>query len=239
MPTVVPTPFLFRYAMPVKKAIAAPRQTGKTLLGLTDSFALPNLREVEGGEPNSVVRVCWNECGFGVSVTVSGKKHPATGNRTRPLESDGVQVWIDTRDTKNIHRAGRFCHHFCLLPFADGKKNDKPIGVQLQIARAREESVLAKPNSIQMKSATTKTGYELEAWFPAEVLHGYEPDANPRLGFYFLVRDSELRDWPMTIGEDFPYSQDPSLWTTLVLQENQAASGAALSGSPRVSGKQV
>lgn len=235
MPTVVPTPFLFRFSIPIRKAKCEPTTRKKTLLGLTDDYALPNLREVEDAAPdsNAVVRACWSDTGFGLSITVSGKQHPTVGNKADPLEAEGIQVWIDTRDTKNIHRASRFCHHFCLIPFdsgkagtkagtkADGKtagNKAKPVAIQLPIARAREESTLAKPASILMKSSATKDGYELEAWFPADVLHGYEPSANPRLGFYFLVRDSELGDWPMTVGDEFPYAQDPSLWPTLEMK---------------------
>lgn len=218
MPTVVPTPFLFRFSVPVNKGKAVPKKTGKTLLGLTDKYVLPNLRDVEGTVPNAVVKACWTDAGFGVSVSVTGKQHPAVGEKTSAVESDGLQVWIDTRDTKNIHRASRFCHHFCLLPFANGKKLDKPIGIQIPISRAREETAMAKSSDIRMKSATTSNGYELEAWFPADVLHGYEPAANPRLGFYFMVRDSELGDWPMTVGDEFPYAQDPSLWPTVELK---------------------
>ena len=133
MPTVVPTPFLFRFSVPVKKAKASPKKTGKSLLGLTDQYVLPNLREVEGAKANPVVKACWSDAGFGISVAVTGKQHPAVGEKSSPVESDGVQVWIDTRDTKNIHRASRFCHHFCLLPFANGKKLDKPIGIQLSL----------------------------------------------------------------------------------------------------------
>lgn len=218
MNTVVPTPFLFRYSIPVSKVKAAPKKSGKKLLGLTAAHKLPNLREVEAIEPPFSIKAGWNEKGLGVSITVKGKKHPATGKKTETTEADGFQIWVDTRDTKNIHRASRFCHHFCVLPFADGKPGDKPYAEQRQIARAREESKLAKPKSIVAKSAATRTGYELEVWLPAEVLVGFDPDANPKLGFYFLLRDSELGDWPMTVGKEFPFSQDPSLWVTLDLQ---------------------
>ena len=35
-------------------------------------------------------------------------------------------------------------------------------------------------------------GWRLEAFLPAAVLHGFDPEQNPRLGFCYAVRDAEL-----------------------------------------------
>lgn len=70
---------------------------------------------------------------------------------------------------------------------------------------------------IRLWSAVTKTGYCLESWLPASVLHGYDPEAQPRLGFYFALRDAELGEQFLSVGADFPFAIDPSLWSTLEL----------------------
>ncbi len=51
----------------------------------------------------------------------------------------------------------------------------------------------------------------------AGVLHGFDPDQNPRLGFYYAVRDAELGEQVLSVGSDFPYWEDPSLWAVLEL----------------------
>ena len=63
---------------------------------------------------------------------------PGAG-QTRPEDSDGLQVWIDTRDVHNVHRAGRFCHRFIFLPGGGGRQLDEPVAQWLPINRAREQ----------------------------------------------------------------------------------------------------
>jgi hypothetical protein len=49
------------------------------------------------------------------------------------------------------------------------------------------------------------------------VLNGFDPEQNPRLGFYYAIRDSELGEQVLSVGSDFPYWEDPSLWSVLQL----------------------
>ena len=57
----------------------------------------------------------------------------------------------------------------------------------------------------------------LEAFLTANVLNGFDPEQNRRLGFYYAVRDAELGEQVLTIGSEFPYAEDPSLWSVLEL----------------------
>ncbi len=54
-------------------------------------------------------------------------------------------------------------------------------------------------------------------WTPAECLQGYDRDSNPLLGFYYAVKDAELGEQFLTVGREFPFDHDPSLWSTLEL----------------------
>ncbi len=90
--------------------------------------------------------------------------------------------------------------------------------MQRPIARAREESPLADPADISIAADVAKDGYLLQCWFPASVLHGYDPDATPRLGFYYFLRDEEFGQQYLSVGPEFPFAADPSLWATLELQ---------------------
>lgn len=216
MASVVPGSFLFRYAFPVPRVDEMPR-SGKRLLDLPAECVLPAVAGLEGAEGFGEVRVGWNGRGLGVSVLVRGKSRPVRGNAQLPTESDGLQVWIDTRNTQSIHRASRFCHQFCLLPTGGGSGGREPLAVQVPVARAREEAPLAEAGLLAMAYETLSDGYRLEAWLPAEALHGYDPEANPRLGFYYHLRDAERGDQFLSVGPEFPFAHDPSLWATLEL----------------------
>lgn len=221
MPGLLPHRFLFRYALPVRYERKLPK-SGKSLLGLSPEFALPDFGALDKTAPFGQLRLAWNERGLGISVEVAGKRRPPRCEFNAPDTSDGLRVFIDTRDTQNIHRASRYCHQFGLFPCGNspsGKMTASrdPWGVQIPILRAREEAPRVSPAEIHVWSAVSKTGYCLETWLPSAVLHGYDPEAQPRLGFYFALRDSELGEQFLCVGADFPFAIDPSLWSTLEL----------------------
>ncbi|MBI3865055.1 MAG: hypothetical protein HY290_24535 [Planctomycetia bacterium] len=212
---LLPNRFLFRFSFPVRYERKLPR-SGKKLLDLPADFALADLGELDQAAPFGELRLAWNERGLGISVAVEGKKHPLQCDRHSPETSDGLRLFIDTRNTQSIHRASRFCQQFFLIP-AGGAESSDPWAVQATILRAREEAPRANVAEIRMSTAISKTGYRLEAWLPASVLHGYDPEAQARLGFYYALRDAELGEQFLSVGHDFPFAIDPSLWSTLEL----------------------
>lgn len=227
--SAIPAPFLFRYALPVERVEGLPLRTSRRggkagagrksgLLDLPPECALGN-PSAEFGRGNAFgeLRLAWNDAGFGLSVQVAGKKMPLACGPARVDESDGLQVWIDTRNTQSIHRASRYCHHFALLPAGSGRNGREPTVTQLPIARAREDAPAADLALIAARSELASDGYLLEVWFPAETLNGYDPEASPRLGFYYLLRDAELGEQFLVVGSEFPYAHDPSVWSTLEL----------------------
>lgn len=216
MPGLLPHRFLFRYALPIRYERKLPR-SGKKLLALTADFALPDFGPLDKAAPIGQLRLAWNERGLGISVEVEGKRRPPRCETNAPETSDGLRVFIDTRDTQNIHRASRYCHQFGLYPRGAESGANEPWAVQIPILRAREEAPRTNIAEIRLWSAVTKTGYCLESWLPASVLHGYDPEAQPRLGFYFALRDAELGEQFLSVGADFPFAIDPSLWSTLEL----------------------
>ena len=221
MPDLLPHRFLFRYALPIRYERKLPK-SGKRLLGLSSDFALPDFGPLDKAASIGQLRLAWNERGLGISVEVEGKRRPPRCEAHSPENSDGLKVFIDTRDTQNIHRASRYCHQFGLFPLGSISGGvdvgaEVPWAVQIPILRAREEAPRANPAEIRLWAAVSKTGYCLESWLPAAVLHGYDPEAQPRLGFYFALHDAELGDQFLSVGADFPFAIDPSLWSTLEL----------------------
>ncbi len=184
---------------------------------LAEEYCLPTLCELEGHRPYADVRVAWSEQGFLASVKVAGKRRPPFCEERRLTESDGLQLWIDTRDTHNIHRASRFCHRFVCLPFGGGPKRNEPLVDQLLINLARENARPIRPGDLRCRSEQRVDGYWLEVWLPSQTLTGFDPQEHPRLGFTYAVLDQELGEQTFSAGGEFPYDEDPSLWGTLEL----------------------
>lgn len=217
MSALLPHRFLFRFRFPVSRQDDLPRSDEQTLLGLSAADQFADLSILDGGSGFAELRVAWNPHGIGFSLDVSGKRQPPQCHPERPTESDGLQLWIDTRDTQTIHRAGRFCHFFCFLPGGDGPDGLQPSGTQLPVPRAREDAPVCEPESLLVTSQLRPDGYSLEAWLSDGVLNGYDPQAQPRIGFNYLVKDAELGTQSLAVADDFPSASDPSLWSTLEL----------------------
>ena len=206
--------FLFRLTYPCRNY----RPSGEDrLLDLPDECRIDNFAGLANGRNFADVRIAWNESGIAFQVEVRGKDQLAQGDVSRPRSSDGAMLWIDTRDARTSHRASRYCHQFHFLPTGGGADHDEPFLLQTKINRALQDAPLCSPGSVPFRSELRKTGYLLEAFLPAEVLYGFDPDENPRLGFYYAVRDSELGEQVLSVGSEFPYWEDPSVWSVLEL----------------------
>jgi hypothetical protein len=215
--TLIPQRFLFRMAYPCRYLKAIPIENGDRLLDLPEPCRIDNFAAMDERKNFADVRLAWNEFGLGVQVEVHGKDQLPQGDAARPRHADGVSVWLDTRDARTSHRASRYCHQFHLLPTGGGPEHDEPGLTQTKIHRALQDAPLCTPSEVPFRSARTKHGYVVEAFFPAAVLNGFDPEQNPRLGFYYSVHDAELGEQVLSVGSEFPYWEDPSLWSVLEL----------------------
>lgn len=206
--------FLFRWSFPIQKVASLPNRSGR-LLDLPESCRLPSLSELDSRRDFAEIRMAWNPGGLGISVQVRGKTKKPNCSASSVASSDGLTIWIDTRNTQGVHRATRFCHQFCLMP--SGGRKSSAVAVQIPLARAREESTPTDVSQINLQSDIGSDGYQLEAWLPTSVFIGFDPATSPKLGFHYLVRDSELGEQSLAVGSEFPVASDPSLWQTLEL----------------------
>lgn len=222
MTAVIPARFLFRWSWPVQRSDKLPRTEGQ-LLRLDESFRCCPLEEVDGVPGIADFRLAWNAEGLGLSVEVHGKREPLHCQPMIPTGSDGVMLWLDTRSTQTVHRTTRYCHQFCLLPTGSGKKRDQPSVTNLSLVRGEDgravDSAKGTGSSIRVWSEEYDDGYLLEAWLPAESLFGFDPESHRELGFYLVVRDVELGEQFLTVGREFPFEHDPSLWQLLELAD--------------------
>lgn len=213
---LIPNRFLFRVAFPCRYVGQVPRE-GDDLLDLPDVCRIDNFADMDGRRNFAEVRLAWNEGGLALQVDVRGKGQPPVGDAAKPRHSDGMSLWIDTRDARTSHRASRHCHQFHFLPAGGGPEKDEPAFVQSKINRAVQDAPAAPPASVPFQFLRRTGGWRLEAFLPAAALNGFDSEQNPRIGFYYAVRDGELGEQVLSVGPDFPYAEDPSLWSVLEL----------------------
>ena len=209
----VPKNLLFRYRITCKKFDG----DQKAKFEMPQEYQLPNLGHFEGQSQFGDVRIGWCEDGIFVSVDVSGKQQSLWCRETQLLDSDVVQIWIDTRDTHNVHRASKFCHWFVLLPEGGGDKNEKPISSMLKVNRSKEDSPTINRFKAEVNSKVTKTGYRLTAFIPGKSLNGWDTVDHRNIGFNYAIVDRELGWQTLAIGPELPITEDPSMWQTLHL----------------------
>jgi hypothetical protein len=214
---LVPHRFLFRVAYPCRYVKDLPHEDGDRLLGLPDACRVDNFAALDEQRNFADVRLGWNELGLGVQVEVSGKEQLPRGDATHPRTSDGVTLWLDTRDARTSHRASRYCHQFHFLPAGGGPERDEPAVLQSKINRALQDAPVALAGAVPFRYVRTNSGYLVEAFLSAAVLNGFDPEQNPRLGFSYAVRDAELGEQVLSVGSEFPYWEDPTLWSVLEL----------------------
>jgi len=216
---LIPHRFLLRVAHPCRYQAGMPHEDDDDLLALPEDCRIDNLAGLDDARNFADVRLAWNELGLGVRVEVRGKDQPLQGNAEQPRSSDGLSLWIDTRDARTSHRASRYCHQFHFLPTGAGPDRDEPIFVQTRINRALQDAPLAPASAVPLTCNHTRGGYVMEAFLTAAVLNGFDPEQTPRFGFYYAVRDAELGEQVLSVGGEFPYWEDPSLWSVLELQK--------------------
>src|SRR5438094_1791755 len=172
---IIPHRFLFRVAYPCRHVKAMPRAKGDSLLDRADEPRIDNFAAMDEERNFAEVALAWNEQGIGVQVEVKGKSEPPRGDASRPRSSDGVTLWLDTRDARTSHRASRYCHQFHFLPTGGGPDRDEPVFVQSKINRALHDAPLSPASAVPFRASRTKSGYVLEAFLPAAALNGYDP----------------------------------------------------------------
>ena len=204
---------LFRYRLKCHSVADGQKKP----IELKPSFELPELQTLDGNKPFAQVRAAWNSDGLFFWVKVKGKKQSLWCRRTQLLESDGMQIWLDTRDTHNLHRATKFCHWFMFLPAGEGSDQKKPLSTMLKINRAREHSPTINRYPCEMTSSISKSGYSMAIFVPGIAINGWDSNEHRLIGFNYAIQDRELGFQCLSMGMDFPISEDPSLWQTLNL----------------------
>ena len=216
--SLIPNAFLFESQQSIHKLSQKPGRRS-SVKPLAKKYALDTLQTLDRFTPFATLTLGWHPEGLQVGCRVEGKKEALLCNVDKPDSSDRLQLWIDTRNTPGVHRANRFCHQITILPTGGGKQKNQPIVQQVEIARCREKSPLAASDRFWANTTIEKSGYELSLWIPADALNGYDPEESPVCGFFYEVRDREQGLQTLSVGEEFPYASDPSLWHSIELTD--------------------
>jgi hypothetical protein len=180
-----------------------------------EAARLPELMGVDGLPSFASLYMAWDDAGLYFGLEVKNKTRYRLEPR-HPSQGDCLELFLDTRDVKE-HRANRYCHRFYFLPGGSGKDGRKPIGRQSSIDRAREQAPPCPEEEIQIGLRRLKKSYQLEIKIPAAGLNGYQPREFGRLGFTYLLHDSQHGAQSWSAGTDLPVDQDPATWGTVEL----------------------
>jgi hypothetical protein len=183
---------------------------------LPDEAALPALgQSVSGQNSLASFRMAVSDTALFVSAYVTGKRHKAWCRESMLDSSDGLHVWIDTRNSRDVHRATRFCHHLVFAPAGRGPKFEQPCCGWVPINRARENSKPPSDKSISLQAVVSAAGYELHAAIAWNGLTGFDRNDFPVIGFYMAVIDRELGWQSLGLAPPYPVAEDPSIWLEL------------------------
>lgn len=217
MSGLLPNRMLFRFEVPIHRCRRPPRIDGR-LDDWDAKHRLPPLGLLDQTPDWGEVYLAWDEAGLYVACRVTGKTHPLRCDPKRFWKGDNLRLMTDMRDTRNIHRATRFCQHFYFLPTGGGSDGLQPVAGSAKVNRAKEHAPLAPAGSIPVAAHRTSTDYAMEAHIPADCLSGFDPVDNPRIGIYYMLEDADRGRQYLTVGDEMPWWVDPSLWATGVLQ---------------------
>lgn len=241
---LIPNAFWFRWCFSCAYGPETPgvdESSSPRLIELDENCRLPDLTSLRGHGAGSVVgearrldlRMAWNPRGLAIDMTRDLGAEPtlqAPGLGQLTPARQEVHIWIDTRDTRDVHRATRYCHRFQVvipetLAQPSTARSKSSLGnelIQLEveqrpIARALADAPTGAKESRIARVKHRPGGWRMSLILLAEALHGFDPDVNRRLGFFYLVTHAACPDVCPGIGRDFPVGEDPSLWPSLEL----------------------
>src|SRR5262249_53883479 len=162
--SIIPASFLFRISYPCPYVKEVPRDGDDRLLDLPGTCRVDHIAPLDRKKRFADVRLAWNELGLAFQAEVRGKEELPQGDADRVRGSDGVTLWLDTRDSRASHRASRFCHQFHFVPTGGGSNHDEPFWAQAKIPPAPHDPPLAGANARALQCAGRQRGYPEEAF---------------------------------------------------------------------------
>ena len=185
---------------------------------LSDEAILPCLSNELAGHPKfAQVRLAVGTNALFFQCDVQGKKQLPWCRDSRLEDSDGLHVWIDTRNTRDVQRATKYCSRIGFLPMGSGPKADLPHVGWAPINRAKDNPPQPPWNLMSIRSRIADGRYRIVAAVHFDALHGLDSKDFPVVAFYFAVIDRELGWQSLSVPPDGAVAENPSLWAQLIL----------------------
>ncbi len=204
---------LFRIRLHAEKVNS---QFSDRLWQLPEAAILPDTGvEIGSQKQFAELRVAAGQDALFFQLKVDRKLQFPWCRESRLEDSDGLHLWIDTRMSRNVHRATRFCHRYVFCPMGRGPKGDMPFAGWAPINRARENSPPPPEKWLATRSKLRRDGYDLQCAIHYAALNGLDVNDFPVVGFYYAVIDRELGWQSMGLAPPLPVTEDPNLWGEL------------------------
>ena len=185
---------------------------------LPDECILPCLSsELNGQAKFAQVRMGVGTNALFFQCDVQGKTQLPWCRESRLEDSDGLHVWIDTRNSREVQRATKFCHRYGFAPMGRGPKADLPFVGWATINRARENPPPPPDDQLAIRARVADGRYRLVAALHFNALSGLDLNDFPTIGFYFAVLDRELGWQSLALQPDLPVMDNPNLWAQMQL----------------------
>lgn len=179
--------FSFSYPIPFAKKLP---EKGLFI----EPYLLPCMADFLGEEAFADCAICWNKSGLELAIKIDSKRK----------EGDQVELFIDTRDRKDLGFINRYCHHFLFTT----------IGEEVTKLRADQTRKLASPHNLHVTIDENKIKIRIEA----EALFGFAEAT--RLGFTYIIKNGEQLQHFSVSSKDYAVASHPSLWASLTLEES-------------------
>ena len=206
----------FQFELPIHYRARTPRIDGD-VSKWGAKYMVPPLVELEDDYAFADVYWAWNEDFLFVAFDVPERRGPLQCDPAHWWKKDGVRICIDTRDTREVKRATRFCHFFSVLPAGGGPQRNRPVVGLHRMSRAKEPPPAIDTAGIQVAARVHRRSYAMEVAFPAASLNGWNPTEHPRIGIFYKVKDTQHGDQHLTVDDELGWNTDPSTWATGVL----------------------
>lgn len=191
---------------------------GTTDWRLPDEAALPALgQSISGQNDFANFRIAVSDTALFVSAYITGKRQSLWCRDTVLESSDGLHLWIDTRNSREVHRATRYCHRLVFAPMGRGAKYQQPCAGWVPIHRAKENSKPPAERLLSIHADVKPNRYEVHAAVAWSGLTGFDRNDFPVIGFYAAVVDRELGWQSLGLAPPYPVVDDPSIWLELNL----------------------
>jgi len=193
----------FELTVDIKRSEKIPKMLKK-------SFLLPDTSELFPEERFADVWMAWHEEGLSFEMEVDKPFENSFFPDFR--KGDSIELFIDTRNLKNVKSVHRFCHHFCLLPQEVGGVN----ALEITKFRSEETRPLMDMEELKMTCQFDDSSYSVSLFFPSKLLYGYEPLEFPQLGFTYQINRFGGKPGHFCLSS-FNIENHPALWGSLKL----------------------